>query len=78
MCNWFQFDQDWTSGSTTCSWATTKNVKSVVNLTSKRMQYYKAANYIDRVGSTLSGQMGNLAGTYMLRSHRPQCPIFGC
>lgn len=72
MCSWFQFDQDWTSGATICSWSRTRNVKSVANYTSRRMQYYKEPNYVNRVGSTLSGVSGNLAGTYMLGSHRPQ------
>jgi hypothetical protein len=72
MCSWFQFDQDWTSGASICSWSRTRNVKSVANFTSKRMQYYKEPNYVNRVGSTLSGVTGNLAGTYKLGSHRPQ------
>jgi hypothetical protein len=69
-CSWREYDEDWTSGGTVCSWATTMNVKSVINNTSHRIEYFKKTGYRDRVGSTMPGVRGNLAGTYQLRSHR--------
>lgn len=73
MCNWnASNDPDWRDGAVRCSWAATHNVCSVSNRTSRRVQYYKAANYQRRVGSTLPGVAGNLACTYKLRSHKCQ------
>lgn len=69
-CSWREHDEDWTSGGTVCSWARTMNVKSVINNTAHRIEYFKQPGYRDRVGSTLSGVQGNLAGTYKLGSHR--------
>ncbi|MFI5617870.1 peptidase inhibitor family I36 protein [Streptomyces sp. NPDC051567] len=49
-----------------------KNVLSVRNNTGHRVQYYTRTNYNARVGSTPSGQEGNLQGNYQIRSFRPQ------
>ncbi|MFJ4821908.1 peptidase inhibitor family I36 protein [Streptomyces bacillaris] len=62
-----------------CSWMNNgKNAKSVYNRTSYRYHYYKAFNYKDRIGSTLSGGQGNLAGTYnigsLCRHNAKGCP----
>ncbi|MDQ3235378.1 MAG: peptidase inhibitor family I36 protein [Pseudobdellovibrionaceae bacterium] len=70
MCSWREHDEDWTSGGSVCSWATDMNVKSVINNTAWRIEYFKKPGYKDRVGSTHSGVQGNLAGTYKLGSHR--------
>ncbi|MFJ7996191.1 peptidase inhibitor family I36 protein [Streptomyces sp. NPDC096310] len=52
-----------------CSWMNNgSNAKSVYNRTSYRYHYYRAFNYADRIGSTLSGGQGNLAGTYNIGS----------
>ncbi|WP_432039817.1 peptidase inhibitor family I36 protein [Streptomyces cucumeris] len=49
-----------------------RNVLSVANSTGHRKQYYKGVSYQDRIGSTAAGTGGNLAGTYQIRSFRPQ------
>jgi hypothetical protein len=72
MCRWTEHDTDWNSGGTVCSWARTNNVCSVSNRTIWRMEYFKGAQYQDRVGSTLSGVSGDLACSYKLASHRKQ------
>jgi hypothetical protein len=77
-CSWNEFDEDWSSGSAICSWANSANVQSVINNTRWRMEYFKQAHYVDRVGSTQPGVSGNLAGTYKLHSHRRQCGLLGC
>ncbi|WP_162793913.1 peptidase inhibitor family I36 protein [Streptomyces paludis] len=52
-----------------CSWMNNGTVtKSVYNRTSYRYHYYRAFSYQDRIGSTLSGGQGNLAGTYTIGS----------
>ncbi|MFE2044910.1 peptidase inhibitor family I36 protein [Streptomyces sp. NPDC059477] len=52
-----------------CSWMNNgTTTKSVYNRTSYRYHYYRAFNYQDRIGSTLSGGQGNLAGTYTIGS----------
>lgn len=71
-CSWYAHDTDWASGSTTCSWALSSNVCSVYNRTSRRVEYFREANYVSRIGSTLSGVAGNLACNYKIRSHRFQ------
>jgi len=71
-CSWTSHDSDWTSGAITCSWAASSNVCSVFNRTSERVEYFKGANYSDRVGSTLPSIAGDLACSYQLRSHRFQ------
>jgi hypothetical protein len=72
-CMWDTADADWTAGAVTCSWATTRVVKSVWNRGEiKRLTgvaYYLKANYVNRVGCTARGDRGNLAGTYYVRSH---------
>ncbi|WP_395360727.1 peptidase inhibitor family I36 protein [Streptomyces sp. YH02] len=62
-----------------CSWMNNGSpAKSVYNRTSYRYHYYKAFNYADRIGSTLSGGQGNLAGTYnigsLCRHNASGCP----
>ncbi|WP_282693178.1 peptidase inhibitor family I36 protein [Streptomyces sp. CC208A] len=62
-----------------CSWMNNGTyTKSVYNRTSYRYHYYKAFNYKDRIGSTLSGGQGNLAGTYnigsLCRHNASGCP----
>ena len=47
-------------------------VRSVYNRTEHRVQYYTKNGYNDRIGSTLPGDKGNLAGTYQIRSFKPQ------
>ena len=71
-CSWTAHDTDWASGSSICSWALTANVCSVYNRTSERVEYFRSANYADRIGSTLPTIAGDLACTYKLRSHRFQ------
>ncbi|MHC5905318.1 peptidase inhibitor family I36 protein [Streptomyces sp. S6] len=52
-----------------CSWMNNGTVtKSVYNRTNYRYHYYRAFSYRDRIGSTLSGGQGNLAGTYTIGS----------
>lgn len=73
-CMWDVADPDWTSGSATCSWATSRAVMSVYNRgTSSGLTgvvYYRNTGYNTRAGCTRQGQHGNLAGTYQLRSHQ--------
>ncbi|EFG04866.1 Putative peptidase inhibitor (plasmid) [Streptomyces clavuligerus] len=49
-----------------------RNVLSVANSTGHRKQYYTGRSYEGRIGSTPAGGHGNLAGTYQIRSFRPQ------
>jgi hypothetical protein len=77
-CTWSEFDDDWSSGSAKCSWADSANVQSVINNTRWRMEDFKQAQYVDRVGSTQPHTSGNLAGTYKLHSHRRQCGFLEC
>lgn len=72
-CSWSIADPDWTSGSSVCSWATTRNVKSVWNRgtsSATGVAYYLRKNYGNRVGCTRQGARGNLMGTYKVLSHR--------
>jgi hypothetical protein len=72
-CMWDVADNDWTSGTYKCSWATTKNVKSVYNAgtsSATGVAYYKDTGHNTRVGCTKQGKKGDLAGTYELRSHK--------
>ena len=70
ICAWKTFDSDWQGGAVRCSWSATSNVKSIWNRRGVAVDYYKGADYDDRVGCTHSGIAGNLAGTYKLRSHK--------
>ncbi|MDQ0796263.1 peptidase inhibitor family I36 protein [Streptomyces sp. B1I3] len=78
---------DWNGGGTRCQWPDERkantadncsfiqrgeNVRSVWNATGHRVQYYTGTNYNSRVGSTPSGQGGNLQGSYQIRSFKPQ------
>ncbi|GAA0460443.1 peptidase inhibitor family I36 protein [Streptomyces sp. NPDC046215] len=49
-----------------------QNVRSVWNGTGHRVQYYSQTNHKGRVGSTPAGAGGNLQGSYMIRSFKPQ------
>lgn len=69
-CTWRDFDEDWQSGGTICSWAALSNVCSVANKTGSRIEYFQDAYYQRRIGSTLNNGQGNLQCTYRLRSHR--------
>ncbi|GGU13257.1 peptidase inhibitor family I36 protein [Lentzea flava] len=73
-CMWSVADPDWTSGDIKCSWATTKEVKSVYNRgTSSSLTgvvFYRNTGYNNRIGCTRQGQKGDLAGTYQVRSHQ--------
>ncbi|MGW0563024.1 peptidase inhibitor family I36 protein [Streptomyces sp. NPDC003016] len=72
-CSWSVADEDWTQGSIRCSWSQTHHVKSVWNRgtsSASGVAYYQWANYNTRKGCTPQGARGNLAGTYMLKSHR--------
>lgn len=68
-CEWYEHDTDWLSGSTTCSWGGTTNVRSIWNRKSVAVKYYSGANYTGYIGCTKPGIAGNLAGTYKVRSH---------
>lgn len=74
MCHWSSADPDWQSGSITCSWSATTNVKSIYNRGTASdltgVVYYSGANYATRKGCTKQGVKGNLAGTYKVRSHQ--------
>lgn len=84
---YFCIYSDWNGGGTRCQWSDKKrantaddcsfiqrgqNVRSVWNSTDHRVQYYTSTNYNNRVGSTPSGQGGNLQGNYQIRSFQPQ------
>jgi hypothetical protein len=69
-CNWDENDRDWARQPIVCSWALTHFVQSVRNNSGYRIEYFRYANYRDRIGSTRPFTLGNLAGTYYLRSHR--------
>ncbi|MFC9647388.1 MULTISPECIES: peptidase inhibitor family I36 protein [unclassified Streptomyces] len=68
-CNWQVSDPDWRAGTTTCSWSSSANVRSVYNNGYTGVVYYTGANYTSRVGCTGAGGSGNLTGTYKVRSH---------
>ncbi|WP_037678100.1 peptidase inhibitor family I36 protein [Streptomyces albus] len=74
VCAWSGADPDWTQGTSKCSWSQTKNVKSVWNRGTSSgytgVAYYQWKDYTTRKGCTPQGGRGNLAGTYMLKSHR--------
>lgn len=71
-CSWTSYDENWSEGSVQCSWAGSQNVCSVFNKTSVRFEYFRSANYINRIGSTGGWSGGNLACNYKLASHRRQ------
>jgi hypothetical protein len=52
-----------------CSWiGRGRDVASVFNRSAVRVEYYTQEEYAARIGSTLAGGMGNLAGTYAVLS----------
>src|SRR5690348_2540175 len=62
-CMWDVADSDWTSGTIKCSWATTKEVKSVYNRgtsSAKGVVFYRNTGYNNRIGCTKQGQKGDL------------------
>uniref|UniRef100_A0AAU2UWY9 Peptidase inhibitor family I36 protein n=1 Tax=Streptomyces sp. NBC_00003 TaxID=2903608 RepID=A0AAU2UWY9_9ACTN len=84
---YFCIYSDWNGSGTRCQWSQSslantadncsfiqrgQNVRSVWNKTGHRVQYYTQTNYHARVGSTPSGQGGNLQGSYQIRSFKPQ------
>lgn len=73
-CMWENRDDDWTSGTDKCSWATSAEVKSVYNRGQSSsltgVVFYRNTGYHDRIGCTKQGQKGDLAGTYQVRSHQ--------
>ncbi|WP_433261087.1 peptidase inhibitor family I36 protein [Actinosynnema sp. CS-041913] len=84
---YFCIYDDWNGGGTKCQWSQRelantadncsfiqagRNVRSVWNKTDHRVQYYTATNFNNRVGSTPSGNGGNLQGNYQIRSFKPQ------
>jgi hypothetical protein len=81
-CNWSVSDPDWTSGQAKCSWAQTRNVKSVYNHADWSVSYFLQKNFQSKIGSTQPGVKGNLTGTYKLLSHQFNCSpinkLFGC
>jgi hypothetical protein len=74
-CMWDVADPDWLNGNIHCSWANIDPVRSVYNNSGPTdkpytgVVYYRRDNYKDRVGCTRNWERGNLAGTYMVRSH---------
>lgn len=73
-CSWNVADPDWTAGLYVCSWSSTRNVKSVYNhgtdSSLSGVAFYTSRNYVNRIGCTRQGQLGNLAGTYKVYSSR--------
>jgi len=72
-CMWDVADSDWTAGTYKCSWATTKEVKSVYNRgtsSATGVRFYRNTGYNNSIGCTRQGQKGDLAGTYQVRSHQ--------
>ncbi|MEE1928658.1 peptidase inhibitor family I36 protein [Streptomyces sp. TRM 70351] len=73
-CAWSVADPDWTQGAQRCSWSQSRNVKSVWNRGTATnfsgVAYYQWRNYSTRKGCTRQDRRGNLAGTYMLKSHQ--------
>jgi hypothetical protein len=73
-CMWEVKDDDWTSGSDKCSWAASKEVKSVYNRgtssTLTGVVFFRNTGFHDRIGCTKQGKKGDLAGTYQVRSHQ--------
>lgn len=71
QCQWEQRAVNNTADK--CSWIRKGwLVRSVYNRTNHRVQYYTHDNFNHRVGSTPSGGLGSLEGTYQIRSFRPQ------
>lgn len=72
MCNWDVSDPDWRSGAITCFGVTTP--RSIYNNGYAGgyddVVYYINTGYNDRIGCTRVGVQGNLAGTYVVRSHQ--------
>lgn len=62
-----QYSRSNTSAHSICSWSLNRP-RSVWNRSNYRVHYYSRTSYYGRIGSTLSGIRGNLAGTYNIRS----------
>lgn len=72
-CSWNIADSDWRGGLVTCSWSAQRPVRSIRNAgtsSASGVAYYLSRNYVNRVGCTRQGSQGNLAGTYLVYSHR--------
>lgn len=73
-CMWENKDDDWNSNPVRCSWAGSKEVKSVYNRgTSSQftgVAFYGNTGFHDRIGCTRQGQKGDLTGTYKVKSHQ--------
>ncbi|MFI6905303.1 protein kinase [Nonomuraea sp. NPDC050394] len=75
MCSWTEASEDWAAGPGRCAWALTQPVKSVFNNANELDPYHALAFYMERdhqrrKGCTSVHAQGNLAGTYMARSHQ--------
>lgn len=87
MCRWQDDDTNWLTGRETCVWTRTGPVKSIFNNGRERpgnrdLAYFwrpgwkaRPADGDQRIGCTLVGVRGNLAGFYSPLSHRwiPSC-----
>lgn len=62
-----QYSQSNARANEICSWGLV-NPKSVRNRSNDRVHYYREHNYEGRIGSTVAGDQGNLAGDYTIRS----------
>ncbi|MEU8350615.1 peptidase inhibitor family I36 protein [Streptomyces sp. NPDC048845] len=51
-----------------CFWMADKMAKSIYNRTGHRVHYYLDKNFKKRLGSTTSGDSGNLSGRYTIGS----------
>lgn len=74
MCHWSGDDPDWYSGSIRCSWASSRNVRSVYNngTSGRGVNTYRADG--SRVGCTASGGAGNYTGAgHRIKSHSWNC-----
>lgn len=66
MCRWNDNDAQARGD---CSWmAGGTPTDSVYNRTNYRFHYYREYNYVNRIGSTVANDSGNLAGTYTIGS----------
>lgn len=62
-----QYSQSNAQADEECSWGLVKP-RSVRNRSDNRVHYYAQHDFEDRIGSTVAGDQGNLAGTYTIRS----------
>ena len=62
-----QYSESHAQADEICSWGLEKP-RSVRNRSDNRVHYYAQHDFKDRIGSTVAGDQGNLAGTYTIRS----------